>query len=284
MNQGRDLLPRWLDDAIETAIEDSSAEWDRFVARNLASPAAPQPCAGHPLVVKYMPSTRAREHLTSKKKLWIGSDHSFTWGKAVYVTGIDEPLSTAIYGRVGVVSWFDPSDPADWRVFDARDARHQVVYLQWLEQQTLYNPAMLTVHSPYYLHLLRNIFRTQFRIDVVMCKPDEVDSQHWYTQDADTWLAVSDWFNSGELKGGQGKPANNYSDRFHDVQVTIVPEDEFVADDPALTRSAQFALRNFEPLPTPAPTSTQLTADIQAAYFSAIDPACGPRHFVRVRS
>lgn len=279
MDYGRQLIPPDLDDAIETAIEESSGEWDRFVSRNMAGPDAPKPCAGYPLVVKYMPSARARQYLKPNTGLYIGSDN-FTWGKAVYVTGIHEPLSTAIYGRVGVVSWFDPQDPVDWRVFDARDRRNQIVYLRWLELQKLYNPALLTVHSHFYLHQMRNIFRAQFRIDVVMCRPDEVDSHHWYTQDTDTWLAVSDWLGPGELKGGDADTANNYSDRFQDVQVVIVPEEEFVADNPALTRSPQFALRNYEP--TAPPPTSQITQDARISYFTAVDPGYGPRQFVRV--
>jgi hypothetical protein len=283
VDYGRELLPPDLDEAIETAIEESSGEWDQFVSRNMAGLNAPKPCAGHPLVVKYMPSARAGQYLKPNSGLYIGSDYTFTWGKAVYVTGIDEPLSTAPYGRVGVVSWFDPQDPADWRVFDARDKRNQTVYLRWLALQKLYNPALLTVHSHYYLYLMRNIFRTQFRIDVVMCRPDEVDSQHWYTQGDDTWLAVSDWLAPGELKGGDTEnTGNNYSDRFHDVYLVIVPEEEFVADNPALTRSPRFALRNYEP--STAPPMSQLSQDARNAYFTAVDPGYGPRQFVRVPS
>jgi hypothetical protein len=283
VDYGRDLLPPDLDEAIETAIEESSGEWDRFVSRNMAGPDAPEPCAGYPLVVKYMPSTRAAQYLKPNSGLYIGSDPTFTWGKAVYVTGIDEPLSTAIYGRVGVVSWFDPQNPTDWRVFDARDRRNQSVYLRWLALQKLYNPALLTVHSHYYLHLIRNFFRSQFRIDVVMCRPDEVDSQHWYTQGSDTWLAVSDWLAPGELKGGDTEnTGNNYSDRFRDVRVAIVPEEEFVADNPALTRSPQFALRNYEPTAPPPPS--QIAQDARAAYFTAVSSGFGPRQFVRVPS
>jgi hypothetical protein len=85
VNYGRELLPPWLDDAVESAIEDSAAEWDRFIDRNVAGPLAPDWCAGYPLVVKYMPSTRAAQYLDSDKPLYIGSDTTFTWGKSVYV-------------------------------------------------------------------------------------------------------------------------------------------------------------------------------------------------------
>jgi hypothetical protein len=66
------------------------------------------------------------------------------------------------------------------------------------------------------------------------------------------------------------------------VHLVIVPEEEFVADNPALTRSPQFALRNHEPT-SPPPTS-QITQDARTAYFTAVDPANRPRQFVRVPS
>lgn len=279
MDYGRQLLPANLDQAIDDAIATSSGTpWAEFVARNSAGDDAPDACAGRFLAVKYMPSARAAQYLKANTRLYIGGDYTFTWGKAVYVTGINEPLSTAIYGRVGIVTSFDTHHPP-CRVFDARDPDNQKLFLAWLQLQTLYSPALLTVHSHYYLHQMRNIFRSQFRIDVVMCRPDEVDAYQWYTKGTDTWLAVSDWLSPGELKGGDADTANNYSDRFHDVRVVIIPEEEFVADNPALTRSPQFALNSYnnhwQP-PTPQ--------DIRQAYYANVDPASQGPQFVRVLS
>ena len=281
MNQGRALLPRWLDKEIEDAIEDSADEWNNFVARNKAGPDAPPKIAGFPLAVKYVPTKRASDYFGSNKGLYIGADN-FTWGKAVYVTGVDQALSTAIYGRVGVVSWFKPSNPdkdgneVPWRAFDARDPDKARLYLIWLHLQKHYKDAILTVHSNHWLHKLRNTFREQFRIDVVLCKPDEVDKHGWYTKPTDIWLGVSDWLRPGVLAGGSKKTAKNYSQRFHDVRLTIVPEEEFTADDPALTRSPQFALSKAAPRPP---------SNIPQAYWTALDPvAYGPRMFVRVES
>jgi len=223
------------------------------------------------LAVKYVPSKRATDYLRPNNGLYIGSDN-FTWGKAVYVTGVEEPLSTAIYGRVGVISWFDPTD---WRVFDARVEANQHLYLTWLQHQKAYHPAIFTVHSNHWLHQLRNAFREQYRIDVVLCNPDENDSHNWYANPTDIWLGVSDWLEPGVLKGGSQDTAKNYSDRFRHVRLTIVPEEEFVADAPALTRTPQFALSNAAP---------KTPHNLRQAYYTSVSPAYGPRTFVRVES
>jgi hypothetical protein len=235
MTAGAALLPPGLRTAIEKAIADSASAWAAFVNANRQSPGQP------PLAVKYVPSKYASTYLKPNSGLYIGSSN-FTWGRGVYVTGVQEPLSTAIYGRVGIVSWFDP---VDWNAFDARDPYHVQLYVAWLIAQPDYNEAVLTVHSDHWLHQFRNTFREQFDIDVILFHPDEKDSHAWYTDPGHTWLAVSDWQSRGKL-------AQNYSMRFHDVRLTIIAEEEFTPDDPALTRSAQFMLSGKAPI---APTN-----------------------------
>ena len=97
------------------------------------------------------------------------------------------------------------------------------------------------------------MFREQFQIDVVLFHPDEADRPGWYTRPTDTWLAVSDWTSTGSLSSG-------YSGRFSDARLTVLIEDEFVADDPALTRSPQLAVSG------KAPASASLPTDVRAAY------------------
>jgi len=174
----------------------------------------------------------------NNRGLYIGSSN-FTWGRGVYVTGIEEPLSTAIYGRVGIVSWFNP---VNWRAFDARVPANVDLYLLWLRTQLKYPDAVLTVHSNHWLHEFRNTFREQFQIDVVLFHPDEADRFGWYTAATDTWLAVSDW------KGPRELMEKDYSLHFQQARLTIVAEEEFIADDPALTRSPQFALSGLAPI------------------------------------
>ena len=162
----------------------------------------------------------------------------------MYVTGVEEPLSTAIYGRVGVVSRFDP---VSWKAFDARDLANVDLYLQWLHLQPDYPEAVLTVHSDHWLHQFRNTFREQFNIDVALFRPDEKDLPGWYTNSMHTWLAISDWQMPGKL-------AEGYSARFHDARLTIVAEEEFTPNDPALTRLPQLALSGTGPI---APTNVR---------------------------
>jgi hypothetical protein len=239
VNAGAALLPAPLRRDIDDAIAGSAPEWDAFVNRNLDS------AGGHPLAIKYVPSRYASTYRAPNRGLFIGSSN-FTWGRGVYVTGIEESLSTAIYGRAGVVSWFDP---ANWKAFDARDPANVQLYLQWLHVQLNYPEAVLTVHSDHWLHEFRNTFREQFDLDVVLFHPDEKDAHGWYTDPTDTWLAVSDWQSPGHLSQLE------YSGRFKHVRLAILVEEEFIADKPALTRSPQFALSGGAPI---APNNIRL--------------------------
>jgi len=180
VTQGADLLLRDVREKIEKAIEDSASAWDEFVEKNRARafPDGPPALdeAGPPMVmaVKYVPSSRAKGYLfPAQKRLWIGNK-DFTWGKAVYVTGVEEPLSTAIYGRVGLVSYFQP---VKWRAFDARDQAKADLYLEWLHLQEDYRAAVLTVHSDHFLHNLRTYFREQFAIVADDCLAQNFDAQ-----------------------------------------------------------------------------------------------------------
>lgn len=226
---GASLLPADLAAEIEVAIVESADSWSTYVAGN-CSPIDGQPVAC--LALKYVPTEHAlRYRTTPNPGLHIG-ENNLTWGKGVYVVGISEPLSTGIYGRVGVVSQFDPTNLT---VFDARLPANQALYIRWLQLQADYPDAVLTVHSNHWLHRLRNQFRVDFHIDVVLFRPDESDRYGQYTNKAsDTWMVWSDW--SGPLLRG------GYSDRFEDCRVTVLIDEEFDVDDPALTRRPRLVL------------------------------------------
>lgn len=241
---GAAILPRGLAGRIRAAITASQPAWQALVAANLEDPGSP-----YAIAVKYVPSKFAATYKGPNARLFIGSSN-FTWGRGVYVTGVEEPLSTAIYGRVGILARFAP---ANWSVFDARDPANQQLYLQWLQAQVDYPEAVLTVHSDHWLHEFRNLFREQFHIDVVLFRPDETDVAGWYTRPSDTWMAVSDWNGGATLQSG-------YSNRFDDARLTILIEEEFTADTPALTRSPHFSISGA------APTPPNLPAAARAAY------------------
>ena len=243
---GAATLPRGLADAIETAITASEDEWRAVVQANVEDEESP-----YPLAVKYVPAKFAATYRDDPQaKLFIGSSN-FTWGRGVYVTGIEQPLSTAIYGRVGIVARFDPTG---WRAFDARDPANEQLYLWWLQAQIDYPEAVLTVHSDHWLHKFRNLFREDFHIGVVLFHPDERDRPGWYTRPDDTWMAVSDWNGGDTLMTG-------YSDCVPRTRLTILIEEEFTADKSTLTRLPQFAISGAAPAIPP-----NLPAAARAAY------------------
>lgn len=264
MTYGRELLLENVREKIENAIKASAPAWKKFVNKN-RSPASLDPDR-RPLAMKYVQSKWAKDYVRKPNNngFYIGNK-DFTWGKAVYVTGVKQPLSTAPYGRVGLVSYFEPDGPdGPWRVFDARDKANADLYLEWLRLQLVYDDAILTVHTNHWLHGLRNYFREEFSIDVVLCEPDEHDEGWKYTHPKDIWLCVSD-FGFGpslppinpKLPPNHRWLASNYSARFPDVRLTIVPEEEFVGpEDPTsirpphdpLPRVAQLAVSGKAPV------------------------------------
>jgi uncharacterized membrane protein YdjX (TVP38/TMEM64 family) len=237
---------------IKDAIAASAPAWNDFVANNSAPVIVNDTQISKPLVMKYVPTNRAKDYRPASglgafdtpveilrtgtksptPNYFIG-DNFYTWGKAVYVVGISEPLSTAIYGRVGLVAQLDPE--ATWKVFDARDEANVKLYLEWLQRQPTYPTAATTFDTSHWLHGLRNDFRTTFNIDVVLCKPDEEDADKWYPVPTDTWLCVSD-FDKDDTKpvtddtkpDESAKLASGYSKRFCDVRLVVVGEEEFV--------------------------------------------------------
>jgi hypothetical protein len=247
MTVGASLLPAPLRADIEAAITDSAVSWDAHVEANREAR------GGWPLAVKYVPARYAAQALASAG-LAIG-ESNYTWGRGVYVTGVEEPLSTAIYGRAGLVARFHP---VGWRAFDARVPDHQALYLRWLQAQPDYEDAVLTVHSDHFLHRLRNTFREQFHIDVVLFHPDERDSEGWYTSRDHIWLAVSHW--SGD------RLARGTSDVFKQIRLTLLPEEEFDQDPGALVRRPLLALSaGAPPPPSGAVTWPEAVRDAYAA-------------------
>ncbi|HEX4391790.1 MAG TPA: hypothetical protein VH084_09625 [Mycobacterium sp.] len=277
-----------LADTIEQAIEDSVPAWNTFIDVNSAPVIVGDTLFDLPLVMKYVPTNRAREYLpvrgqsafdTPSEILRLGAqsrtpnyfigDKFYTWGNAVYVAGINEPLSPAIYGRVGLVAQLDLT--STWKAFDASDPAKAKLYLEWLRRQDTYPTAALTFDTAHWLNGLRNDFRTEFKIDVVLCKPDEEDADKWYTVQTDTWLCVSDFEpDTNKPAAGAVKQAAGRSKRFCDVRLVIVGEEEFAIPvnpsgpprppAPPPARAAQLAVSR------QAPTAPQ-KLDIADAYW-----------------
>jgi hypothetical protein len=223
---------------------------------------------GQPLAIKYIESRWAREYPLPASsapggRLKISTSLGYTWGTATYVAPLAFPLSTAIYGRIGVVARFDPEEPPEWKIFDATDPWATAAYLRWLEQQAIFPLLTLTMHSQFANQLLRDAFRTTFAIDCVLFRPDQVDllpgagGYHGYTQPSDVWMAVSDWANRDPASG---RLRRDFSDRFDNARFTVLVGEEFqpVAHD--LVRTPMIG--------DTSPGSTGLANAIATAYSS----------------
>ncbi|MGO8893796.1 MAG: hypothetical protein ACLP8X_09130 [Streptosporangiaceae bacterium] len=171
------------------------------------------------LVIKYIPAKFSTSYHQPGQKLKISETPGFTWGRATYVTPLAFPLSTAIFGRVGVIAGFNPDN---WRrTFDATIVANQKLYMSWLQAQPLYRRFVLTAQSAYISQMLRDKFRLRYGIDCVLFRPDQSNPRYTKTV-SDVWMAVTDW----RQPPAHGI-ATGFSDRFMDARLTVVVEEEF---------------------------------------------------------
>ncbi|MFF7702749.1 hypothetical protein [Streptomyces lydicus] len=171
---------------------------------------------GVPLAIKYTSAMYARRYRDGTGRLHISGAPGFTWGDATYVTPLAFPISSAIFGRVGVVARFDPND---WLVYDATERILQELYMTWVGFQPHRNQLMLTCHSQLANQFMRNFFRTAFQIDCVLFRPDQ--RNRWYSGRNDVWMAVSDWDDNRELVKGGDSPS------FTHERIAVIVEEEF---------------------------------------------------------
>lgn len=217
---------------IDAAVESSIAEFtSTAVHRDLLR------AARRPLAIKYVPSRWAAAH-SVKWPLKISSSPLQTWGTATYVAPITHPLSSALYGRIGVVTDFDPTG---WRVFDATGPSARVLYDRWARAQPEYWNLLLTVHSTRANHLLRNRFREEHHIDCVLFHPDQEAELHTDTG-SHIWMAVSDWSADGTTL------RNDMSTRLVNGRFTVLIDEDFQLDDDGLP--VQSSPRLIEPWTT----------------------------------
>lgn len=187
-----------------------------------------------PYAIKFVPS-RWAEHYATAAPLKISATPALTWGTATYITPIAYPLSSVLYGRIGLVSEFDPSG---WRVFDATSPSAQSAYMNWAQRQPIFSDLLLTVHSTHVNHFLRDAFRTRYGIDCVLFHPDQEAELHTQAH-GDVWMAVTDWAKPGIIDSGM-------SSRFGAARFTVLIDEEF-----SLT-SAGLPIRTAPPLIEPA--------------------------------
>jgi hypothetical protein len=178
--------------------------------------------AGGPYAIKFVKSRWATNYLTPSR-LKISETPALTWGTATYVTPLAFPLSSALYGRIGLVTDFDPSK---WRIFDATDAAARMAYVRWVRVQPAFSNLVLTVHSTQANHYMRNKFREDFKIDCVLFNPDQEADLHT-DRGRDVWMAVTDWTSDGKIDAFM-------SDRLGKARFTVLLDEDFVLEENGL--------------------------------------------------
>lgn len=187
-----------------------------------SSPLASLVSAYGSYAIKFVQSSWAITY-ESAGQLKISETPALTWGTATYVTPIAFPLSSALYGRIGLVTDFDASG---WRVFDATTPPGRRAYVRWARAQPIYADLLLTVHSTQANHLLRNHFREQFHIDCVLFHPDQEAESHT-DRVHHVWMAVTDWTPSGIIE-------TSMSQRLCNARFTVLIDEDFHLQDQGL--------------------------------------------------
>lgn len=178
-------------------------------------------------------ATRWASQYRTKQPLKISDSPLQTWGTATYVTPIAFPLSSALYGRIGLVTSLDPTG---WRVFDATKPHAQAAYVNWARGQPAFSELLLTVHSTLANQALRNKFRRAFDIDCVLFHPDQEAEIH--TDRAQhVWMAVTDWTKDREIDA-------TFSKRLMDARFTVLLDEDFLLEENGLP--IQRAVRRIE--------------------------------------
>ena len=223
-----------------------------------------QSVGGERLAVEFVPSRWAAGY-AKPQRLKISMTPALTWGTATYVTPLAFPLSSVLYGRIGLVTSFSPDY---WTVFDATDPAARAAYVAWAQAQPNYPDLLLTVHSTYANHVLRNKFRKDFTIDCVLFHPDQEADLHTDLS-LDVWMAVTDWLPNGEID-------TRFSDRLADSRFTILIDEEFdLSDSGGLP--IQVAARKIEA--TTAAFPNQTCAPLSRARSDRALPGIIAHHF-----
>src|ERR1700728_955789 len=99
-----------------------------YIERGTASfPTRYRESDGGIYVIKYFPTKRLGSFLAAGKKLYASDTAGFTWGDAVYVAPLSAPLTTMMFGRIGVVGRIEPT-----RIYDATRPDGRGLYQDWI--------------------------------------------------------------------------------------------------------------------------------------------------------
>lgn len=244
--------------SIHSKVEDAITIYDKSRLAKLVS------SAGGTYAIKFVNSKWAEKYKTPAP-LNISTNALLTWGTATYVTPLAFPLSSALYGRVGLVTDYDP---AGWRIFDATDPMVRATYIEWVRVQPAFSELLLTVHSTHANRSLRNKFKEDFKIDCVLFNPDQEADLHTDIGQH-VWMAVTDWRNDKVAWGDSGRLAR--------ARFTVLIDEEFALEDNGLPihRAARQIEKVTETIPlhqglevTSARVNPRLHADIISHYLN----------------
>jgi len=172
---------------------------------------------GRIYVIKYLPAKRLGSFLASGKRLYASDVPGFTWGDGIYAAPLSSPLTTMMFGRIGVVGRIEPR-----RVYDATRSTGRDLYQTWIRfQWQWYNLLTTTIHSNLANRYLRNAFRTRFRLDCVVFRPDQF-CPGYVGPNSDAWFAVTHWTD--------GRVAAGLSTSVIDAEWCVVGCEEFFGD------------------------------------------------------
>lgn len=215
---------------IEKWIDDSRALLDGYADKD-----------GKIWVVKYMHSRHLESFLigTHAKKMRISDTIGFTWGTGVYVTPLQHPRSTMMFGRIALLGYIDANDIQ--RPYDARHSQQNGVgyFLQWAQSAKMakFMEATTNVYPHLYLHDLKQEFCKTFNIDFVCFEPDELSNR---TNKHDIWFNI--------------KEANptSFSDRIKEVEWVAIVGEEYELEKNS-NHYARFIGQNLRTPPLPNP-------------------------------
>jgi len=146
---------------------------------------------GRVWVLKFFPPRYLRDFFNCGQRLHISVTPGYTWGDGVYVVPLRFHYSTMMFGRIGVMGWIHSRDAQ--RIYDASLRRGKELYQEWIAHFAFrYDLLTTTIHAATANRDLRNNFRENFNIDLVVFKPDQ-ENTAYVDRVRDRWFLLSDW-------------------------------------------------------------------------------------------
>jgi hypothetical protein len=181
-----------------------------------------------PFAIKFVQSQWA-DYYSTPKPLKVSATPALTWGTATYVTPLVFPLSSALYGRIGLVTEYDAST---WRIFDATVPAARSAYVRWARSQPSYADLLLTVHSTQANHALRDQpGAIPYRLCAV--QPGSRGRGAHRPRKARV-MAVTDWKPKGTIDPGISAIDPGMSTRLNDARFTVLIDEDFKLMDQGL--------------------------------------------------